>query len=334
MRLRFAPSPTGLLHVGNARTALFNWLLARGQGGTFMLRIEDTDVERSTAASEAGILADLRWLGLDWDEGPNVGGAHGPYRQSERLALYRSYATELIESGRAYYCFCHQDQLELDRKAALEAGRPPKYAGRCRDLGLEAARRLLAEPTSRLIVGARSPQAMASLRPADEPDRLVVLPLDLGSLDSTVRFADAVVERLAGRPAASLAANAGLQFAGPRRLTADGYEETFQVNWLSHAVLIERLAPCLAPGAPIVLTASGTHDPGNRLARVFGFRGGIFPGRPRRHGVGRPAGEGPVRDVQALHRPLRPCPGTPPAAGRGARHRLRSRPDARHRSRP
>jgi len=144
-------------------------------------------------------------------------------------------------------------------------------------LGLEAARRLLAEPASRLIVGARSPQAMASLRPAAEPDRLVVLPLDLGSLDSTVRFAASVVERLAGRPAASLAANAGLQFAGPRRLTADGYEETFQVNWLSHAVLIERLAPCLAPGAPIVLTASGTHDPGNRLARVFGFRGGIFP---------------------------------------------------------
>jgi glutamyl-tRNA synthetase/nondiscriminating glutamyl-tRNA synthetase len=134
MRLRFAPSPTGLLHVGNARTALFNWLLARGQGGTFILRIEDTDVERSTAESEAGILEDLRWLGLDWDEGPNVGGNHGPYRQSERLDLYRSYASELIDAGKAYYCFCHQDQLEQDRRAALEAGRPPKYAGRCRDL--------------------------------------------------------------------------------------------------------------------------------------------------------------------------------------------------------
>jgi nondiscriminating glutamyl-tRNA synthetase len=134
MRLRFAPSPTGLLHVGNARTALFNWLLARGQGGTFILRIEDTDVERSTAESEAGILADLRWLGLDWDEGPHVGGTHGPYRQSERLDLYRSYATELINTGKAYYCFCHQDQLEQDRRAALEAGRPPKYAGRCREL--------------------------------------------------------------------------------------------------------------------------------------------------------------------------------------------------------
>jgi nondiscriminating glutamyl-tRNA synthetase len=140
MRLRFAPSPTGLLHVGNARTALFNWLLARGQGGTFILRIEDTDAERSTAESEAGILRDLRWLGLDWDEGPDVGGAHGPYRQSERLDLYRSYAAELLESHRAYYCFCHQAQLEQDRKAALDAGRPPKYVGRCRDIPLSVAR--------------------------------------------------------------------------------------------------------------------------------------------------------------------------------------------------
>jgi glutamyl-tRNA synthetase len=90
MRLRFAPSPTGKLHVGNARTALFNWLLARGQGGTFVLRIEDTDAERSTRESEVSILADLRWLGLDWDEGPDSGGNYGPYRQSERLDLYRA----------------------------------------------------------------------------------------------------------------------------------------------------------------------------------------------------------------------------------------------------
>src|SRR5476649_2283245 len=90
MRVRFAPSPTGHLHVGNARTALFNWLLARGSGGTFILRIEDTDVVRSTRESEAAIVRDLRWLGLDWDEGPDIGGAHGPYRQSERLHLYQS----------------------------------------------------------------------------------------------------------------------------------------------------------------------------------------------------------------------------------------------------
>src|SRR5438552_644727 len=106
MRVRFAPSPTGQLHVGNARTALFNWLLARGSSGTFILRIEDTDVERSTHESEATILRDLRWLGLDWDEGPDIGGAHGPYRQSERLHLYQSYAKELLDAGRAYLCFC------------------------------------------------------------------------------------------------------------------------------------------------------------------------------------------------------------------------------------
>ena len=99
MRVRFAPSPTGQLHVGNARTALFNWLLAHGHDGTLILRIEDTDAERSTRESEAGILEDLRWLGLDWDEGPDVGGPHGPYRQSERLHLYASYANELIAVG-------------------------------------------------------------------------------------------------------------------------------------------------------------------------------------------------------------------------------------------
>jgi len=144
MRLRFAPSPTGLLHVGNARTALFNWLLSQGQGGTFILRIEDTDVERSTRASEQSILDDLRWLGLNWDEGPDVGGAHGPYRQSERLDLYRSYATELIEHGHAYYCFCSAEQLEADRGEAMASGRPPKYVGRCRDLPLDAARARMA----------------------------------------------------------------------------------------------------------------------------------------------------------------------------------------------
>src|SRR6187397_2782195 len=106
MRVRFAPSPTGHLHVGNARTALFNWLLARGQRGTFIIRIEDTDTKRSTRESEAAILQDLRWLGLDWDEGPDVGGAHGPYRQSERMPEYAAAARSLLAAGRAYYCFC------------------------------------------------------------------------------------------------------------------------------------------------------------------------------------------------------------------------------------
>src|SRR5262249_27110178 len=133
-RGRFAPPPTGQPHRGDARTPLFNWLLARGHGGTFILRIEDTDVERSTRESEAGMIRDLRWLGLDWDEGPDVGGARGPYRQSERLHLYQSYAKELLASGHAYYCFCTASQLEADRKAAVAAGRPALYAGTCRRL--------------------------------------------------------------------------------------------------------------------------------------------------------------------------------------------------------
>src|SRR5688572_27197004 len=131
MRLRFAPSPTGQLHVGNARTALFNWLLARGQGGTFILRIEDTDFERSTTQSATAILEDLRWMGLTWDEGIDVGGDHGPYKQSERLHIYRAYIIELMAGGLAYHCFCSAEQLEHDREAALKDGRPPKYVGRC-----------------------------------------------------------------------------------------------------------------------------------------------------------------------------------------------------------
>ena len=132
MRLRFAPSPTGQLHVGNARTALFNWLLARGQGGTFIVRIEDTDVERSTRESEQAILDDLHWLGLEWTEGVEAGGEHGPYRQTERLHVYRAHAIELLSSGKAYHCFCSAEQLETDRQDALKAGKPPKYTGRCR----------------------------------------------------------------------------------------------------------------------------------------------------------------------------------------------------------
>lgn len=134
MRLRFAPSPTGQLHVGNARTALFNWLLARGSGGQFLLRIEDTDAERSTGESERAILDDLRWLGLTWDEGPEVGGPVGPYRQSERLDLYRAHALRLVEQGDAYHCFCSAAQLDEERQRALAEARPPKYSRRCRDL--------------------------------------------------------------------------------------------------------------------------------------------------------------------------------------------------------
>ncbi len=141
MRVRFAPSPTGLLHVGNARTALFNWMYARATGGTFILRIEDTDFERSTRESERGILDDLRWMGLDWTEGVDAGGDYGPYRQSERLHIYRAHAVELMSRGQAYRCFCSSEQLEADRQAALAASRPPMYVGRCRDLAPADARR-------------------------------------------------------------------------------------------------------------------------------------------------------------------------------------------------
>jgi glutamyl-tRNA synthetase/nondiscriminating glutamyl-tRNA synthetase len=127
--------------VGNARTALFNWLLARGGGGTFILRIEDTDVERSTRESEQAILEDLRWMGLQWDEGPDAGGSHGPYRQSERLHLYRSYANQLLATGRAYYCFCSAGRLDAERQAALAAGLPSGYAGTCREIAFAEARR-------------------------------------------------------------------------------------------------------------------------------------------------------------------------------------------------
>lgn len=134
MRVRFAPSPTGQLHVGNARTALFNWLLARRHGGAFILRIEDTDFERSTKDSERGIVEDLRWMGLDWTEGVEAGGGKGPYRQSERLELYRRHAQELIDRNQAYYCFCSPEELEADRQKALAAGQAPKYSGKCRSL--------------------------------------------------------------------------------------------------------------------------------------------------------------------------------------------------------
>lgn len=144
MRVRFAPSPTGYLHVGNARTALFNWLLARGRGGTFVLRLEDTDDARSTEASASGILDDLRWLGLDWDEGPDKGGPFGPYRQTQRLGRYRAHAEGLLASGHAYHCFCSPADLEAARAADLAAGRTPKYPGTCRGLEPEVVRARLA----------------------------------------------------------------------------------------------------------------------------------------------------------------------------------------------
>lgn len=131
---RFAPSPTGALHLGNARTALFNHLLARRSGGRFLLRIEDTDAERSTDAYLAALVDDLRWLGIDWQEGPDVGGPAAPYRQSERTTLYADFQERLLVTGAAYPCYCTASELELSRKAMRAAGRPPRYAGTCREL--------------------------------------------------------------------------------------------------------------------------------------------------------------------------------------------------------
>src|SRR5262245_48737393 len=134
VRVRFAPSPTGWLHVGGARTAYFNWLFARQHRGAFVVRVEDTDAARSSETSESGVLDDLAWLGLDWDEGPDRDGPFGPYRQSERLALYREAGDRLVASGAAYPCFCTDAELEARRQAALAAGRPPHYDGRCKRL--------------------------------------------------------------------------------------------------------------------------------------------------------------------------------------------------------
>jgi len=134
VRVRFAPSPTGHLHVGGARTAIFNWLFARHAGGRFVLRIEDTDVERSTKESEKSLLEDLEWLGLDWDEGPGKGGPFAPYRQSERIIGYKARAEELVAAGRAYPCFCSDEDLERKRSEALARGAAPHYDGTCRGL--------------------------------------------------------------------------------------------------------------------------------------------------------------------------------------------------------
>ena len=132
VRCRFAPAPSGSIHVGNARSALFSWLYARHHEGVFVLRVEDTDASRVTDEAYRGVLEDLRWLGLEWDEGPDVGGPHGPYRQSERLDVYREMTERLLDTEHAYRCWCTPEELEERRKAALARGEPPGYDGRCR----------------------------------------------------------------------------------------------------------------------------------------------------------------------------------------------------------
>ncbi len=152
---RFAPSPTGSLHLGNVRTALFSYLWARKSSGRFILRIEDTDVERSEARYLAALIAELRWLGLEWDEGPEVGGPSAPYLQSERAAWYRELFARLESAGGAYPCYCTPEELELARKLERMAGRPPRYTGTCRALTESSRAARLAEgrkPTLRFAV--------------------------------------------------------------------------------------------------------------------------------------------------------------------------------------
>jgi len=134
VRVRFAPSPTGKLHLGSARTALFNWLFARGRGGAMVLRLEDTDKERSSEEFEHDILDSMRWMGIDWDEGPDVGGDRGPYRQSERMDLYTAKALELLQQNKAYRCFCTSEELDVRKKEAMASGKPWRYDRRCLSL--------------------------------------------------------------------------------------------------------------------------------------------------------------------------------------------------------
>jgi glutamyl-tRNA synthetase len=151
VRVRFAPSPTGRPHVGGMRTAMFNWLLARHTGGRFILRIEDTDVTRKVEGAVEYIMEGLKWLGLDWDEGPDIGGEYGPYYQSQRLQLYKDAAQKLIEQGDAYYCYCSSERLDEMRKQQVANKQPPGYDRFCRNLSPEECRRKDAEGLNRVV---------------------------------------------------------------------------------------------------------------------------------------------------------------------------------------
>lgn len=194
VRVRIAPSPTGNCHVGTARNALYNLLFARQRGGVFVLRIDDTDLKRSTSESEEGVLEGLKWLGLDWDEGPDVGGDWGPYRQSERLEWYRQSAQDLLKKGRAYHCFCTPQELRQERRAALAAGEVPKYSGRCRDLGVEVVK-------ARLRAGAK-----AAVRLRIHPKAMFYLDLIQGKIEQDASLiGDPVIMKADDMPTYSFA---------------------------------------------------------------------------------------------------------------------------------
>ena len=145
VRVRIAPSPSGNLHIGTARTALFNYLFAKKNHGKYILRIEDTDLDRSSQAYIQNIYDSLKALGLNWDEGPDVGGPYGPYQQSERFDIYPKYAQKLIDAGYAYECFCTQEELDAEKQESIKNKRPHVYSGKCRHLSEEEKEKLRAE---------------------------------------------------------------------------------------------------------------------------------------------------------------------------------------------
>lgn len=196
VRTRIAPAPSGSIHVGNARTALYNWLFARRNGGTFILRIEDTDAKRATDEAYAAVLEDLRWLGLQWDEGPETGGSFGPYRQSERMERYDAAAQDLVARGHAYRCYCTPEELAERRKQAMSAHQTPGYDGRCRHLTVEERAAFEAEGRA------------FAVRFAVPPDRTIVFDdVVRGEISTqTAQIPDFVVQRSDGSPTYMLAA--------------------------------------------------------------------------------------------------------------------------------
>ncbi|MCP5054105.1 MAG: glutamate--tRNA ligase [bacterium] len=194
MRLRFAPSPTGFVHVGNARTALFNFLHARRREGKLVLRIEDTDVERSKPQYEENLIKDMKWLGIQWDEGPDSGGEFGPYRQSERTQTYRTYGQQLIDNGHAYYCFCSPEDLQKEKEEAAQRGDSAGaagYSGKCRHLDpSESAKRVQAGEAA----------AIRLKIPADTEVFFYDIVRDKVSFDSNL-LSDPVIIRSTGIPA-------------------------------------------------------------------------------------------------------------------------------------
>lgn len=191
VRTRFAPSPTGYLHVGGARTALYSWLYARKNKGDFIVRVEDTDQARSTKESEEMLLADLKWLGLDWDEGPGKEKHLGPYHQSQRLSIYEEHIERLLKESKAYYCFCTEEELEKQKELAKAAGKPPHYDGTHRELSIEDAKQRIAKG-EKAVVRFKTPQQKTDYIIQDIVRGEVSFPSDM--------IGDFIIQRSDGMP--------------------------------------------------------------------------------------------------------------------------------------